>query len=152
MNWTPFKLKWVLRIFTPYRGAGIKVETISKDWKYARVSLRLKILNKNAFGTHFGGSLFSMTDPFYTLLLSNILGKDYYVWDKTGCIDFIKASKKRVYAEFRISEELIQNIKQKTKNGEKYLPKFAVEVLDEEKNIIAKVHKTVYVRRKSNSL
>ncbi|MCB1586411.1 MAG: DUF4442 domain-containing protein [Xanthomonadales bacterium] len=148
MNWTPPKLKWALRIFSPYWGAGIKVEAISKDWKYARVSLSLKRLNRNAFGTHFGGSLFAMTDPFYVLLISNILGRDYYVWDKHACIDFVKPGHGKVTAEFHINDSVIEGILENTKNGDKYLPQFKVEVKDEDNEVVAQVEKIIYIRKK----
>ena len=40
------------------------------------------LLNRNYVGTHFGGSLFAMTDPFYMLMMMRNLGPDYIVWDK----------------------------------------------------------------------
>lgn len=151
MKWTPTKLKWALRIFSPYWGAGIKVEEISKNWKYARVSLSLKRLNQNAFGTHFGGSLFAMTDPFYVLLISNILGRDYYVWDKHACIDFVKPGKGKVFAEFKVTNQMIEEIIHNTSQGEKFLPRFKVEVKDENMDVVARVEKIIYIKKKSKA-
>ena len=37
----------------------------------------LKWYNRNYVGTQFGGSLYSMTDPWYMLMLLNVLGKDF---------------------------------------------------------------------------
>jgi acyl-coenzyme A thioesterase PaaI-like protein len=153
MNWTPSKLKWVLRLFFgPYVGAAIKVETISADWKYTKVCMNKRFYNNNAFGTHFGGSLFAMTDPHYVLMLTNILGRKYLVWDQSANIDFIKPAKGKVTAEFTISDELLSEIKKNTNHGQKYLPEFDVDIIDEQGVIVAKVHKTLYIRHKKQNL
>ena len=43
--------------------------------------MKLSLRNQNYVGSHFGGGLFSMTDPFYMLMLMNVLGSEYLVWD-----------------------------------------------------------------------
>ena len=51
-------------------------------------------------------------------------------------------------AEAPRSNEQIENVKAKTDSGEKYLPQYAVEVLDTRNNLVAKITKTLYIRRK----
>jgi acyl-coenzyme A thioesterase PaaI-like protein len=142
------KLKRFLKFWPPYLGAGIKINSISDDWKNMVVSMKLHWYNRNAVGTHFGGSLSSMVDPHYMLMLLNILGKEYVVWDLSCCIEFVKASKEPVKAEFVITDEIINTIKEKTKNGEKYLPNFELDIIDAKNNVVAKVKKTLYIRLK----
>ena len=72
----------------PYRGAGIRVREISPDFRTATVELRMKLLNRNYVGTHFGGSLFAMTDPFFMIMMMKNLGPEYLVWDKQGTVRF----------------------------------------------------------------
>jgi hypothetical protein len=60
--------------------------------------------NRNYVGTQFGGSLYSMVDPFYMLMLMENLGRDYIVWDKAASIDFISPGKGPVYAEFHVDD------------------------------------------------
>ena len=148
MKWTPGMLRLALRIYGPYLGAGIRVETISKDWRYARVSMGLKWYNKNAVGTHFGGSLYSMVDPHYMLMLMPILGREYRVWDKSAEIDFIRPGKGRVSAEFHIRDEDLEKIRMMTEDGNKYLHTFDVSVVDEHGTLVAKVKKVIYVKKK----
>jgi hypothetical protein len=142
------KLKRMLKIWPPYLGAGIKVDSISDDWRKMVVSMKLRWYNRNAVGTHFGGSLSSMVDPHYMLMLLNILGKNYTVWDLSSCIEFVKASKHPVKAEFILTDEIIENIKTKTQSGEKYLPTFNLNIVDSQNNVVAKVQKTLYIRLK----
>lgn len=140
----------MLNFYGPYFGAGIKVEEIAKDWRYMRVSLKLTWYNRNAMNTQFGGSLYSMTDPHYVLLLMKILGRDYTIWDKSAAIDFIKPGKGKVTAEFEITDAMIEDIKSKTESGDKYLPTYCIEVKDQDRQTICKVEKTLYIKKKYN--
>ena len=56
---------------------GIRVKRIAPDMKAVDVEMKLRFWNANYVGTHFGGSLFAMTDPFYMLMLMANLGCDY---------------------------------------------------------------------------
>lgn len=151
MKWTPKLMKWVLRFYGPYLGAGIWMEAISEDWRYARISMKMKWYTRNAVGTHFGGSLYSMVDPHYMLMLMQILGKDYTVWDKSAEIEFVRPGNGRVSAEFRIRDEDLDRIRENTKTGDKYLHTFEAEVLDENQSLVARVKKVIYIRKKSIS-
>jgi len=151
MDWM-FKKAWlfrrVLNLWPPLFFSRIKLLSLSSDFKQARVMLSLSAWNSNITGSHFGGSIFAMTDPYYMLLLMYHLRREYYVWDKLADIDFIKPGKGKIYADFIINDEIIADIKRKTENGEKYLPTFEVLIKDESGEIVAKVNKTLYVRKK----
>ena len=147
-----FKKAWVFRlimnIWPPLFFAGIRIKYISTDFKAARVELTLRPWNKNAVGSHFGGSLFAMTDPFCMLMILAQLGDNYIVWDKAADIDFIKPGKGKVSAEFCISQNLIDDIIANTAQGGKYLPQIPVYVKDEQGDIVAKLNRTLYIRKK----
>lgn len=147
MKWTPTFLKWGFRVYGPYLGAGIWMETISKDWRYAKISMGMRWYNKNAVGTHFGGSLYSMVDPHFMLMLMQILGKEYHIWDKRADIDFVKPGIGRVSAEFHILEQDLTQILVATKNGVKYLHTFHVNIVDESHSLVAKVKKVIYIKK-----
>lgn len=140
--------KKALNLYPPYLGAGIKIKHISKDFKTLHVSMKRSWYNRNYVGTHFGGSLYSMVDPHLMLLLMQCLGNAYYVWDKAAEIDFIKATQETVSALIHITDEDIEDIKAKTQDGQKYLPEFWIEIKDPQGELIAKVKKTLYIKRK----
>ena len=148
MKLTPRLLKWLLNIYGPYWGAGIRVDHISSDWRQMEVSMRLRWYNRNAVGSHFGGSLYSMVDPHLMLMLMNILGRDYIVWDKSAAIDFIRPGRGRVTASFTITEDDLQAIRKNTADGDKYLPAFTVQIKDEQGELVASVQKVLYIRPK----
>ena len=89
-----------------------------------------------------------MTDPWYMLMLMQNLGRDYYVWDKKATIEFISPGRGTVTAKFLLTAEKIEEIRTATANGEKYLQEFTVEIYDAQQHLVARVHKTVYVKLK----
>jgi len=149
MNWSPRLLKRLLNIYGPFFGAGVKMEYISPDWRESKVSMKLRWYNRNAVGCHFGGSLYSMVDPQIMLMLMQLLGRDYYVWDKAASIEFVSPGKGKVSATMSISDEVLHEIRQRTASGEKYLPEFDVQVLNEQGELVAKVKKTLYIKKKN---
>ena len=138
-----------IRFYPPYLGAGIHVTHVSDDFRTVNVEMSLRFYNKNYVGTHFGGSLYAMCDPFYMLMLINILGPDYIVWDKAASIRFKKPGRGLVKATFQIPEERIAEIRAAADAQGKVEPQFQVQVTDAEGNVIAEVDKLLYVRRKN---
>jgi acyl-coenzyme A thioesterase PaaI-like protein len=146
----PGLLKLLLNIYPPYWGSGIKVSYVAGDLREIKVRMKLRFYNRNYVGTHFGGSLYAMTDPFYMLMLMYNLGRGYRIWDKAASVDFISPGRGTVRAHFTLTEEQLEDIRSRTAGGEKYLPVFTVDVRDEEDNTVARVEKTIYVRAKSS--
>ncbi|PYX90270.1 MAG: tetrameric acyl-CoA thioesterase [Acidobacteria bacterium] len=141
-------LRWWLKCYPPYLGAGVRVTRVDADWKAVDVEMKLHFWNRNYVDTHFGGSLYSMVDPFYMLMLIENLGRDYIVWDKAATIRFRKPGRGRVLASFRLSDEQIEEIRQALNTQEKVEPTFLVEIKDEAGTVIAEVQKVLHVRKK----
>jgi acyl-coenzyme A thioesterase PaaI-like protein len=137
-----------MNLWPPFRGAGIRVRSIAADWSEATVELRARWLNRNYVGTHFGGSLFAMTDPFYALLLMHRLGAEYLVWDQAASIEFVAPGRGTVSARFELPEARVAAIRAEAAGGAKVLPAFEVEIRDRAGALVATVHKTLYVRLK----
>ena len=138
----------VLNLYPPLLFAGIRVLEISDDWRRARVVLRRRWYNRNYVGTHFGGSLFAMTDPFWMILTLRCLGSDYIVWDKAAEIEFVAPGREDVYAEFHVDEAMLEEIRAATAHGEKYLRWCETTVATRTGEVIARVRKQIYIRRK----
>ena len=102
----------------------------------------------NDVGTQFGGSLFAMCDPWWMLGALRCLGEDYIVWDKAANIEFVSPGRGAVYADFSISQQLLDEIRMRTADGSKYLPRMHVEVRDGDGTLVARVQKTLYIRLK----
>jgi acyl-coenzyme A thioesterase PaaI-like protein len=141
-------LRRVFNLWPPFLFCGIRVEALAADWRYARVRLKLRWYNCNYVRTQFGGNLFSMTDPFWMVMVMEALQHEYIVWDKAGAIDFVAPGKADVFAEFRLEEALLDELRAATANGEKTLRWFETEVKTAAGEVIARVRKQLYVRRK----
>ena len=145
---SPRLLRFGMNLWPPFRGAGIRVRRIAPDWSEALVELRQGLLNRNFVGTHYGGSLFSMTDPFYALMLIHRLGERYLVWDQAASIEFVAPGRGTVRARFTLDEQRLSEIESLAAGGDKVLPQFDAEIRDDAGALVARVHKTVYVRLK----
>ena len=148
---TPHLLKLRLNTYAPYIGAGIKIDHISLDQGLCVVSMGLTTLNKNIVGTQFGGSLYSMVDPFYMLMLMHQLGSNYVVWDKSSNIDFIAPGNSRVTARMKIPSTEVITIQELAKDGEAVFREYKVDIVDDQQKLIATVTKTLYIRLRKYS-
>lgn len=146
----PFISKFLLNQYAPFKGAGIEVDQINLKDYHIRIKMPLNGKNRNIVGTHFGGSLYAMVDPFYMLILIHHLGPKYIVWDKAATINFLSPGRSTVYADIRLDRAEIEEIK---KLAEGYAPvyrNYTVNVFDESGLRIAEVQKTLYIRRKKS--
>jgi hypothetical protein len=141
-------MRVLFNLWPPLLGAGIRVTRLDADWRAVDVEMKLRVWNRNYVGTHYGGSLYSMTDPFYMVMLIENLGRNYIVWDKSASIRFRKPGRGTVRAEFRLREEQIEEIREALRSEEKIEREFGVEVKDGEGVVIAEVRKVVHFRRK----
>jgi hypothetical protein len=142
-------MRMLLNVWPPFLGAGIRVRRIGADWKEIDVEMRLRWWNRNYVGTHYGGSLYSMADPFFMVMLIENLGRDYIVWDKAATIRFRKPGRGMVSASFRLSDEQIGEIRQALNSQEKIERMFTVEVKDQSGTVVAEVDKLLHVRRRN---
>ena len=143
---------FLFNFWPPMLGAGIRVKRVSADLKQLEVGLRLRFYNKSGVGTHYGGSLYSMTDPFYMIMLIYNIGKDHTVWDKAATIRFIKPGRGEVTAKFELTNERIADIIERAQSGDPIVENFHVNVLDSSGDTVASVEKIVHIKKKSGSL
>ena len=145
---SPSGFRRIMNVDPPWWGTGISIAHVAPDWKRMEVVMRRRPWNMNAFGTHFGGSLYSMCDPHYVLLLVPLLGRDYIIWDKSAAIEFLRPGKGTVRAVFEWSDAQLEEIRERTAGGEKFEPERSVDITDEAGEVVARVRKQLYVRRK----
>lgn len=150
-NGTGWRLRMLRRLhwWPPLLGAGVKVTRMDADFRAIDVEMRLTWRNRNIMGSHFGGSLYAMTDPFYMLMLMENLGSEYVVWDKAATIRYRRPGIGTVRAEFRLSAEQISEIHAALETEERYEPVFLIEVKNASGEVATEVHKTIYCARRS---
>ena len=141
-----FGMEATFEQFGPYHGANIKPKILDKNT--IEVSMPLVLSNTNYVGTHFGGSLYSMCDPFFMFILMWNLGENYIVWDKSAKIDFVSPGKGTVKAIFHLADEEIETVKQIVAENKKTSRFYKAEVVDENGKIVARLEKELYIRRR----
>lgn len=136
-----------INLWPPFLGAGIRVTRVTADYREVDVRLRLGRLNRNFFGTQFGGSMFAMTDPFFALMMLQNLGPEYVVWDKAGAIRYLRPARGDVFAHFRLTKAAVARARKATADGARHEPEFRIGVVDGDGGVVAEVDKTLYIRR-----
>ena len=141
-------LRRIVNLWPPFLFSGIRVTRLTEDYREAEAVLKPHWYNMNYVGVHFGGSLFAMTDACYMIMLMQIMGKGYYVWDSRALIEYLKPGRGVVTARFAVTEEKYQEILRNTAGGEKYFPEFTIDITDASGETVARVTKTLYVKKK----
>jgi hypothetical protein len=149
---SPFVFKTLINLYPPYLGAGIRIRHVSHDYRDLHVQMKLRFYNRNYVGTHFGGSLYAMIDPFYMLMLMQVLGRAFIVWDKAATIAFRKPGRGCVRAHFHLSDKMIEDIRLQTAAGGKYEPRFEIDITDTNNEVVSHAVKTLYIRRKDATM
>jgi uncharacterized protein DUF4442 len=149
MELGPRAMRFFLNLYPPYLFTRTRVKSISPDWREVVVELKKSFLTRNYVGTAFGGSLYAACDPFFMLMLINILGiKDYIIWDKAATVEFKKPARTTVTYVLRITDEDIKKIRDDLAAVGKSVPEFRVEGKDRDGDVCVTVGKTVYIRKK----
>lgn len=141
-------LRWRFNLFPAYRGTGARVTYIADDFREVRVKLPLSWRTRNYVGTIFGGSLYASVDPMYMIMLIQILGRDYIVWDKAASIRFRRPGRNTLFATFRLEDAELEEIRNRTANGEPVDRTYNVELVDAEGVVHASIEKVIYIKRK----
>ena len=131
-----------------YKNTGGKLIRVSDDLHYIKVQLLFNYKTRNYVGTIYGGHMYSSIDGIYVIQLIHILGDNYIVWDKSAKIKFKRPANKTLFADFKISDELIEQIKNDIVKDKKKDYNLFVNLTDENGNIYAQVEKVIYIASK----
>ncbi|MDA8020764.1 MAG: DUF4442 domain-containing protein [Thermoanaerobaculia bacterium] len=138
----------LLRLYPPYLGAGVCPDYIAPDFSCFDVKMVMRFWNRNYVGTHFGGSLYSMCDPFFMLILLECLGRDYLVWDKTASIRFKRPGRGTVWARFHVPRDEVERVRGLADREPTVEPVYSTRILDSDGELVAEVEKRLWVSKK----
>jgi uncharacterized protein DUF4442 len=124
------------------------VTYIASDFREIRVKLPLSWRTRNYVGTIFGGSLYASIDPMYMIMLIHLLGPAYIVWDKAATIRFRRPGRTTLFATFHLDDAELDEIRNRTANGEPIDRTYNVDLVDAEGVVHASVEKVIYIKRK----
>jgi hypothetical protein len=87
-------------------------------------------------------------DPIYMLMLIKNLGRKYVVWDKAAAIRFKRPGKETLFAEFLLTEDELDEIKEILKTKKSVDRIYTVELKDKNGTIHCLIEKTLYIANK----
>src|SRR5678815_4555753 len=144
-SWRTRITRWRFNLFPAWRGTGARVTYIASDWREVRVRLPLSWRTRNYVGTIFGGSLYGAADPMYMLMLLRTLGPAYTIWDKAATIRFRRPGRTRLFGTFRLTEGVLEEIRDELTRTPKVDRAFQVELVDAAGTVHATIDKVIHV-------
>ena len=132
------------------RGGGGSVIHISPDFHRVTVKLKFSWRTRNLVGTMYGGSIYASTDPMYMLMLMEILGSGYVVWDKGCTVRFRRPAKSTIYANFEITPAMLNEVRNAVAENGEHSFIWKVEFKDKNGTVYAELDKVLYVAAKSH--
>lgn len=139
--------KWIW-LYPPYIGTGISVRSVNQDATSYTIQMKKRWFNSNAYGTHFGGSLYSMVDPFFVFAAASYFGEDYILWDKRASIHYVSPGKGTVTTVIGITHTKLEEMKTIVDRDGKALFDFETTITESDGRVVAEVSKQIYIRKK----
>lgn len=140
-----------MNLWPPFAFAGIRITELSDDFRRVHVELASTPLTKNYVGTQYGGSISSMSDPFWMLLTMRSLGDDYIVWDQAAEVRFVRPGRSRLHHTVEITDAFLDELREAAKDGNKVLRWVESDITDDDGEVVAQVRRQLYVRLKQKA-
>jgi acyl-coenzyme A thioesterase PaaI-like protein len=145
-KFSPWTFRDLINAWPPLAAQRVSVTAIGEDWSWVEVRMELTPDNANFFGTAWGGTLFSMLDPFLPILIERQLGGGYAVWDKTAEIDFLRPGRSAIHSRVEVPVEVVEEIREAAAAGQPHLCWFEIPLFDEAGEVVARQRRQIYVR------
>ena len=145
------ELKWMLNLWFPFLLNRIKILSISNDFTEMEVKLNHSFWNRNPNKSVWGGSIASVLDPFFPIMIKQILLREGIRTDffsKSINIDFIKQVQSNILFNFKITNSQINVAKKSLINTNKYEDWHTVNGIDVAGNICVNGKVQVYLRKR----
>ena len=145
----PKELRRMLNLWFPFLVNRIQIISITEDFHEMQVRLKHSFWNRNPNKSVWGGSITSALDPFFPIMLKQILLKRGIITDfysKAVNVQFIKMVKSNVMFQFSISKEEVAATEKELKENGKYADWHSVDGIDSEGKICVNGRVQVYLR------
>jgi acyl-coenzyme A thioesterase PaaI-like protein len=142
-------LKWLMRLYPPMFFQRIWVKKIDKDFRGIDVKINRSLFTTNLGSATFGGTIFAATDPFYALLIGQIMqhkGFKITVWLKSAEIQYLKPARKDLHYSIKIDDEMIKEVERAITNEGKFIKTYPIEIFDTTGDLCVTAQNEVYIR------
>ena len=141
----------MLNLWFPFFVNRIHIISISNDFHKICVRLKHSFLNRNPNKAIWGGSITSAIDPFFPVMMKQILLRRKICTDflsKAVHVEFIRQIETNIFFQFIISEQEATMAEEKLKNDKKYEGWHTVHGIDSEGNVCVHGKVQVYLRKR----
>ena len=142
-------LKWGMRLYPPLLLQRIWVQNIDKGFRGADVKINRSLFTLNFGKAIFGGTIYSAADPFYALLLGQILRNKNYtitVWLKSASIQFLKPARTDLYYKICITDEMIAEIVEALDQKTIFVKNYSIEMYSKSGDLQSIAKNEVYIK------
>ncbi|MEW6055770.1 MAG: DUF4442 domain-containing protein [Bdellovibrionota bacterium] len=135
----------ILEWYPPFLFMGVKIKSVSSDYRKLHAQLPLRWYGKNLHGTMFGGFMAAASDPIASLLCGKIF-PGLEVWAQNHCIDFLRPGQGTLDLKVEVTDSDVAQIREALKTQGKVSHVFEFYFTDHSGGKIARVRNTVYLR------
>lgn len=138
-----------MRFYPPLLFQRIWVKRFHPEFKGIDVVIYKSIFNRNYNASIFGGTIYAAVDPFYPILLDQILKRKGFktlVWLKSGSMKYIKPARSHLNFSIQLSEGEIKHAEEMIVSEGKFVGSYHVTVYDQQLEPCAWFESEVYVR------
>ncbi len=142
-------LKWLMRFYPPMFFQRIWVKKIDKDFRGIDVKINRSLFTTNLGSATFGGTIFAATDPYYALLIGQIMqhrGFKITVWLKSAEIQYLKPARKDLHYSIKIDDEMIKEVEHAITSEGKFVKTYPIEIYDTIGDLCVIAQNEVYIR------
>lgn len=142
-------LKWLMRFYPPMFFQRIWVKKICKGFTGIDVRINRSLFTTNLGNSIFGGTIFAAADPFYALLLGQLMQRRGFrvtVWLKSAQINYLKPGRTDLNYSIRISEADVQEVAVVLKEEGKFIRSFPIEIYDRHGELCVTASNEVSIR------
>tara|TARA_B100001123_G_C14873971_1_gene853146 strand:- start:165 stop:674 length:510 start_codon:yes stop_codon:yes gene_type:complete len=147
----PSELKRLLNLWFPFLVNRIRIVYVADNFSEMTVKLIHSFWNRNPNKSVWGGSIASALDPFFPILLKQIILRkgiptDFY--SKVVQVQFIKMVKSDIYFDFHISKDEVEIALESLNSKGKYSDWHSIEGIDTEGKVCVKGKVQVFLRKR----
>lgn len=145
------KMWWLrlrLNLLPAYFRTGGKITYISQEMNEIHVKFPAKWHTKGFGGILQGNTIYGAAEPIYSMILHQLLGKNYVIFNRKSEITYKKPAKTEVFAHFRISVSLLKTIKEMVDKKQEEDFSFSVKIQDDWQQTYAEIKQEIYIARR----
>jgi acyl-coenzyme A thioesterase PaaI-like protein len=148
-SWQSRVTRWGFNWWPCYRGTGGRITYVASDWREVRVRVPLSFGTRNYVGTIFGGSMYGALDPIPMIMLIQLLGPEYSVWDKSASVRFLRPGRETLYATVRIDDAELAAIHDAIDGTGRAERTYTIDLRNGAGEPHARVEKVISIRRRA---